>query len=89
MALGLESPWEIKSVEFKSEKNIKELHIHISFTNGSKFKDETGVDCHVHDTQKRSWQHLNFFEHCCYLLCKVPKIKKTNSKVSLVEVLKE
>jgi len=29
MALGLESPWEIKSVEFKSEKNIKTPYPHI------------------------------------------------------------
>ncbi len=86
MALGLESPWEIAKLDFKSTKSSKELHIHISFKKGAKFKDETGKFCPVHDTIKKQWQHLNFFEHSCFLHCNVPRIKKTNSKVSMVEV---
>ena len=54
MALGLESPWEIAKLDFKSTKSSKELHIHISFKKGAKFKDETGKFCPVHDTIKNN-----------------------------------
>ena len=86
MGLGLESPWEIAKLDFKSSKSSNELHIYISFKKGTKFKDETGKLCPVHDTIKKQWQHLNFFEHSCHLHCNVPRIKKTNGKVSMVEV---
>jgi len=86
MGLGLESPWEIEKLDFKSSKSSNELHIYISFKKGTKFKDETGKLCPVHDTKKKQWQHLNFFEHSCHLHCNVPRIKKTNGKVSMVEV---
>jgi transposase len=52
----------------------------------SKFKDETGVDCAVHDTVQRQWQHLNFFEHHCFLHCKVPRITTSDGKVRMVDV---
>jgi len=86
MGLGLESPWKIEKLDFKSSKISNELHIHISFKKGSKFKDESGELCSVHDTIKKQWQHLNFFEHSCFLHCNVPRINKTNGKVSMVEV---
>jgi len=86
MALGLESPWKITGLDFKSSNSSKELHIHISFKKGAKFKDELGNPCPVHDTIKKQWQHLNFFEHSCHLHCNVPRIKKTNGKVNMVEV---
>lgn len=86
MALGIESPWEISNVRFKDLKTGKELHIDIDFKRGSKFPDESGVLCAVHDTVQKTWRHLNFFEHSCYLHCRVPRIKTTDRKVRLVDV---
>ena len=87
MALDIELPWEVKSVNFKdSESGIKELHIEIDFKRGSKFKDETGEFCEIHDTAQKTWRHLNFFQHACYLHCRVPRIKTTQDKIKLVEV---
>ena len=48
----------------------RELHLRIGFVTGSKFKDEAGVDCAVHDTIERQWQHLNFFEHIVSYIAK-------------------
>ena len=87
MALGLQSPWQVNDVSFAAKaSNRKELHLHIGFARGSRFPDETGVACPVHDTVERKWQHLNFFEHHCFLHCSVPRIKTSNGKVVTVSV---
>ena len=86
MALGLGSPWFIQDVKFENDKEIKELHISIGFEKKYKFTDQDNIDCPVYDTKKRTWQHLNFFEHKCYLHCKVPRIKNSLGKVTMVDV---
>lgn len=84
-ALGLETPWEVKKISF--DQNSKELHIDIDFKKGSKFKNEEGSECPIHDTVTKTWRHLNFFQYSCYLHCRVPRIKEiTTQKVRLVEV---
>lgn len=77
MALGLQEPWKIKEIKFalSEESGLKELHLHIGFTAGSRFPDKTGALCNVYDTVSRKWQHLNFFEHPCLLYCDAPRIK--------------
>jgi transposase len=87
IALGLQAPWMIKAVEFKQNaQGGKELHLHVGFTKGSKFTDQTGALCPVHDTVQRQWQHLNFFEHQCFLHCAVPRIHTSDGKVVTVSV---
>lgn len=86
LALGIESPWEVTEIKLENLKSGKELHISIDFKRGSKFPDETGELCEVHDTTQKEWRHLNFFEHACYLHCRVPRIITKDGKVKLVEV---
>ena len=87
MAIGLQAPWEVTEIAFsKNETGQQELHLHIGFKVGSRFPDETGQACPVHDTVKRQWQHLNFFEHRCTIHCAVPRITNTNGKVTTVTV---
>jgi transposase len=87
IALGLDTPWEVKGVEFTStEQNHQELHLKIGFSKGAKFDDDTGQACSVHDTVPRKWQHLNFFQHTCFLHCDVPRIRTTDGKVKTVAV---
>ena len=87
MALGLEAPWKIDLIEFKPGiDDNKELHIEIGFERGSKFPDSTGELCPVHDTRRHQWQHLSFFQHPCFLRCRVPRIKTSNGKVKTAEV---
>jgi len=87
MALGLQSPWQVNDISFAAEESSqKELHLHIGFARGSRFPDETGVACPVHDTVEREWQYLNFFEHHCFLHGGVPRIKTSDGKVVTVDV---
>lgn len=85
-ALGLNSPWYIKSVEFKDTLSGKqELHIEVDHTKSSKFEYE-GEHYSVYDHQVRTWRHLRFFQHDCYLHARVPRVKTRSGKVKLVAV---
>ena len=87
-ALNIVDPWFIEDVIFDEEKG--RLDININFKRGSKFHysntdEQIFGDFPVHDTVKKSWRHLNFFEHDCYLNCRVPRIKTQSGKVRLIK----
>ena len=87
MALGLHTPWQVDAIEFKpSTKGGEALHLTIGFPRGSRFPDSKGQACPVYDTVKRTWQHLNFFEHACYMHCQVPRIQTSDGRVETVAV---
>ena len=86
MGLGLQSPWEVKSVSFEETPNGKELHIHIDFSRGSRFANDRGEELSAYDTEDKVWRHLNFFEHKCYLHCRVPRILMSDGKVRMINV---
>ena len=87
MALGVEIPWSVSKAEFVSnDHNEKELHIWFSFESGFKFTAPDGSKSSSYDTIEKTWRHLNFFQHRCYLHAKVPRIKYGKNKISMVEV---
>ena len=87
VALGLNHPWFVDRISFgNSIKGRSQLHIYISFEKGAKFKDSEGQECPVHDTVNKTWRHLDFFQHMCYMHARVPRIKTSNEKVRLVQV---
>jgi len=87
IALGMTPPWEVDHIEFTSTtKSLRQLHIYLSFPKGSKFKDANGDDCPVHDTKKKVWRHLDFFQYECYLHAKVPRIKLKDGTVQQIQV---
>lgn len=98
-ALGIISPWYIKSVNFNSDK--RKLDIEVDFKKGSTFKDyinggdvnsgNANSDCgaklkeyKAYDTIIKTWRHLNFFEHECYLHCRTPRIKTDAGTTKLI-----
>jgi len=84
-ALSIKSPWYIKNIEFDASK--KRLDIHIDFQKGATFSsDEPGYEDEygVYDTDIKTWRHLNFFEHECYLQCRTPRIKLDKNKTRRV-----
>jgi transposase len=40
-----------------------------------------GESYSAHDTTERKWQHLNFFQHKCFIHCNVPKVKQKDGKI--------
>jgi transposase len=85
LALGLESPLLIKSVDLKAISCNQELHIEVGYEKGTTFEYE-GQRYSIYDHQERTWRHLDFFQHTCYLHCRVPRIKTIDGKVILVDV---
>jgi transposase len=84
MALDLSDPWYVKSLVFDKETN--ELNIEIGFKKGTQFLMEDGELYTAHDTVERTWEHLNFFQHKCFLHCKVPRVKQSDGKISTQQV---
>lgn len=86
-ALGIEDPWKIVGVGFDSRN--KRLEIRVDFVRGSTFEcidEETGESKQykVYDTIEKTWRHLNFFEHKCYLIVRTPRIKPDSGGIKLV-----
>lgn len=87
MALGLHTPWQVEAIEFKTgARGGEELHLTLGFARGSRFPDGKSQACPAYDTVKRTWQHLNFFEHACYQHCQVPRIQTRDGRVETVQV---
>ena len=85
-ALGIVDPWYISGVVFDSEK--KRLNIGVDFKKGSLFnyKNEEGEvkDYKAYDTVEKTWRHMNFFEHECYLVVRVPRIKPDCGGIKMI-----
>lgn len=86
-ALGINAPWYVNNISFSEEAKI--LEIHLDFKSGSYFpykNDDGSVEsCKVYDTVEKKWRHLNFFQHECYLIARVPRVKNTQGKVQTYE----
>src|SRR5215471_10641001 len=86
LALGLVPPWMVVDAKFDADK--KRLDIEIDFKTGGRFAcPECGkADCPVHDTVKKTWPHLNFFQHEAFLHARVARIDCPDCGVRLVNV---
>ena len=87
-ALHIESPWYVKKIDFNEFE--KQLILFVDFQKGSKFnykKSDEGIkgEFSVYDTTQKSWQHLNFFEHKCHIIARVPRIQTDDGKVRLIK----
>lgn len=85
VALGLQEPWQIERIEFAGTDTERILHLYLGHTKGQKFHYEN-KEYPVYDHQERTWRHLNFFEHECYLHARVPRVKIENGAVRMVDV---
>jgi transposase len=74
-ALGLSAPWEVVSVEFDPER--KRLDLGVDFPKGSVFCcpecDRGGLT--AYDTERKTWRHMDFFQHQAYLTARVPRVQ--------------
>jgi len=87
-ALGLHSPWLLSDVRFEGEGSStteRSLHLYIEHKKGARFALE-GTEYPVYDHQERTWRHLNFFEHTCYLHASVPRVQTEDGRTVLVDV---
>lgn len=87
IALHISSPYYIDDISF--DPDLKRLEVHINFKPGSTFlyeKEDYNETCKAFDTKEKKWRHLNFFEHECYLVARVPRVKLKDGKVRMVRM---
>ena len=73
-ALGIAEPWQVTEASFDPE--TARLEVHIDFATGARFACPESDEqvCPVHDTDTKTWRHLDFFQHQAYLHARVPRI---------------
>ena len=87
LALNIDSPFYIESVDFQPDSKC--LNIYINFKPGSGFdytQDGKTQSCKAFDTKLKKWRHLNFFQHECYLHVRVPRVKLEDGKVRQISM---
>jgi len=85
-ALQITEPLYVETLDFKPIEG--ELHIHLNFRKGSKFKCPDCGEEHlnVHDTLEKTWRHLNFFQYKAYIHYRTPRVNCPKHGVRLVNV---
>lgn len=85
-AIGLGSSWVVVSYEFDPDE--ESLDIEISFPPDSIFNcpECNAESCKAHDTEKKTWHHLNFFQYKAYLHARVPRVDCKKCGVKRVKI---
>ena len=81
-ALGLSEPWFVDGFDFDDDDG--RLTVRVDFRRGARFAVD-GDELPVHDTRTRRYRHLNFFQHECALEARVPRVRRGDGRVALVE----
>src|SRR5271163_1494174 len=86
LALALTPPWTVSRAIFDAEAH--RLDIQIDFPPGSRFTCPTcgAADCPAYDTERKTWRHLNFFQHQAYLTARVPRVRCDACGIKTVNV---
>jgi len=85
-ALGLTPPWTVVRSDFDTA--ARRLDVEIDFTPASRFACPNcgAADCPAYDTQRKTWRHLNFFQHQAYLTARVPRVRCETCGIRQVNV---
>jgi transposase len=86
LALALTPPWTVSRSDFDPEGH--RLDIEIDFPPGSRFACPNcgAADCPAYDTERKTWRHLNFFQHQAYLNARVPRVRCDTCGIKTVGV---
>lgn len=85
-ALGLSDPWHVTRSEFNAQD--RRLDLYLDFAPGATFPcpECNAAGCKAHDTEEKSWRHLNFFQHEAYLHARTPRVRCATCGVKLIDV---
>ena len=87
LGLGLSEPWKLSGQRLDVEKRPNELHLEVVADRGALFPcPECQRACKAHDFASFTWQHLNFFQHHCFITARVPRVDCPDHGVKRVTV---
>jgi hypothetical protein len=86
VALGLTRPWTVTGSDFDAQAG--RIDIQIDFPAGSRFACPVcnAAGCTLHDTERKFWRHLNFFQHQTYRNRRVPRARSEECGIRSVGV---
>jgi hypothetical protein len=77
LALGLQQPWTVTRTDFDAAAG--RLDLYLDFPRGARFACPVAGcgqgECAVHDTEDKTWRHMDFFQHKAYLHARVPRVR--------------
>ena len=86
-ALGLAEPWRVTRSDFDVAQG--RLDLYLDFPRGARFGCAVpGCDqgsCPVHDTEAKTWRHMDFFQYKAFLHARVPRTRCPEHGVHLVD----
>jgi len=87
LGLGVTPPWRLVGQELETEKSPHELYLRLEADRGALFAcPDCGRSCKAHDFAEFRWRHLNFFQHHCYIMARVPRTDCPEHGVKRVQV---
>jgi transposase len=87
LGLGIQSPWHIVGQLLDTSVNPQELKIRLKADRGSEFPcPDCDQMCKAHDFREKTWRHLNFFQHHCYITAHVPRTNCPEHGVKSINV---
>lgn len=87
LGLGLQAPWTLKNQNLDMSVSPHRLELYVEAERGTLYPcPECGEACPAHDFADKTWRHLNFFQHHCYLHARVPRTKCPEHGVKRIEV---
>jgi transposase len=76
-ALGLDEPWRVTRTWFEQEHG--QLDVYLDFPRGARFPCPVQgcgqSQCAVHDSENKTWRHMDFFQHKALLHARVPRVR--------------
>ena len=87
LGLGLTAQWKLLDQHLDMATSPNELQLGVGTERGTQFQcAKCQQQCPTYDYQKKTWRHLNFFQHHCYVTAKVPRVNCPEHGVHLLEV---
>lgn len=87
LGIGIQPPWQLVDQHLDTAMQPHELYLQVEGERGARYPcPHCGALCPAHDFTEKRWRHLNFFQHHCYIMASVPRVKCPEHGVHLVEV---
>lgn len=87
LGLGLQAPWKLANQQLDTSVSPHRLDLYVDAERGALYPcPECGTACPAHDFADKTWRHLNFFQHHCYLHARVPRTQCPEHGVKRVKV---
>ncbi len=82
--LGVQSPWNVDSVDFL--KKDKEVRITVSLAKAGYLCPDCGKPCSGYDSLKRRWRHLDTCQYATFIEAEVPRVECKEHGIRSVSV---